>query len=94
VTTRASSRCGAGSDFGSERHRTRHGTPLAELPERYRIAFLLCKEQELTCTQAADVMGVSPATVKTQVARALAALRVSLEPFLTVLLAADAALHR
>jgi hypothetical protein len=39
-------------------------------------------------------MGVSPATAKTQIARALAALRVSLEPFLTVLLTAAAALHR
>ena len=67
---------------------------VAELPERYRTAFLLCREQELTCAQAADVMGVSPATVKTQIALALAALRESLEPFLTVLLAAAAGLHR
>lgn len=65
---------------------------VAELPERYGTAFLLCREQELSYAQAADVMGVSPATVTTQIARALAALRVSLEPFLTVLLAA--ALHR
>jgi RNA polymerase sigma-70 factor (ECF subfamily) len=67
---------------------------VAALPERCRTAFLLCKEQELTYAQAAEVMGVSPATVKTQIARALAALRVSLEPFLTVLVAAAAALHR
>jgi hypothetical protein len=39
-------------------------------------------------------MGVSPATAKTQIAQALAALRISLEPFLTVLLAAAAALDR
>ena len=67
---------------------------VAALPERCRTAFLLCKEQELTYAQAAEVMGVSPATVKTQIARALAALRVSLEPFLAVVVAAAAALHR
>lgn len=67
---------------------------VAQLPERCRTAFILCKEQEMTYAQAAEVMGVSPATVKTQIARALASLRLSLEPFLTVLVAAAAALHR
>jgi RNA polymerase sigma-70 factor (ECF subfamily) len=63
---------------------------VAALPERCRTAFLLCKEQEMTYAEAAEVMGVSPATVKTQIARALAALRVSLEPFLTLLVATTA----
>jgi RNA polymerase sigma-70 factor, ECF subfamily len=59
---------------------------VAELPERCRTAFLLCREQELSYAEAAEVMGVSPATVKTQMARALAAMRAALAPFLLVLL--------
>jgi RNA polymerase sigma-70 factor, ECF subfamily len=57
---------------------------IADLPDRCRTAFLLCREQEMTYAQAAVAMGVSPATVKTQVARALAALRTALGPFLLV----------
>ena len=68
-------------------------TAIRGLPERCRTAFLLCREEELTYAQAAEVMGVSPATVKTQIARALASLRASLEPFMSVVLAAAAALR-
>jgi RNA polymerase sigma-70 factor (ECF subfamily) len=56
------------------------------LPDRCRTAFLLCREQELTYAEAAEVMEVRPATVKTQMARALASLRTALEPFLVLLL--------
>lgn len=59
---------------------------LDELPERCRTAFLLCRDQELSYSEAATVMGVATATVKTQVARALASLRHSLAPFLSLLL--------
>jgi len=59
-------------------------TAIADLPERCRTAFLLCREQDLTYAEAAAVMGVAPATVKTQVARALAALRNALAPFLSI----------
>jgi RNA polymerase sigma-70 factor (ECF subfamily) len=55
---------------------------IAELPERSRTAFLLCRQQQLTYAEAAEIMGVSPATVKTQMARALAVLRSALHPFL------------
>jgi RNA polymerase sigma-70 factor, ECF subfamily len=60
---------------------------VAALPERCRTAFLLCREQELSYAEAAEVMKVSPATVKTQMARALASLRLALEPYLSILLA-------
>lgn len=62
---------------------------IAALPERCRTAFLLCRDQELSYAEAAEVMGVTPATVKTQVARALASLRNTLRPFLLVLLTAS-----
>jgi len=55
---------------------------VAALPERCRTAFLLCRQQDLTYAEAAAVMGVTAATVKTQMARALAALRAAIEPFL------------
>ncbi len=57
---------------------------VAELPERSRTAFLLCRQQDLTYAEAAEIMGVSPATVKTQMARALASLRSALHPFLSL----------
>ena len=63
---------------------------LDDLPERCRTAFLLCRDQDLTYSEAAAIMGVGPATVKTQVARALAALRHSLAPFLSLLLLSPA----
>lgn len=61
---------------------------VAALPERCRMAFLLCREQDLTYAEAAEVMGVTAATVKTQIARALSSLRVALEPFLLIMVAA------
>jgi RNA polymerase sigma-70 factor, ECF subfamily len=58
---------------------------IAALPERCRASFLLCRDQGLSYAEAAEVMGVSPATVKTQMARALASMRTSLAPFLMCL---------
>ena len=59
---------------------------IAALPERCRTTFLLCRGEGLSYADTADVMGVSLGTVRTQMGRALGALRVSLEPFLTLLL--------
>ncbi len=58
---------------------------IAALPERCRTAFVLCREQGLSYAEAAVVMEVSPATVKTQMARALTSLRSALKPFLSLL---------
>jgi RNA polymerase sigma-70 factor, ECF subfamily len=59
---------------------------VASLPERCRTAFLLCREKGLTYAEAAEVMGISPGTVRIQMSRALAALRSSLRPVLTMVL--------
>jgi RNA polymerase sigma-70 factor (ECF subfamily) len=58
---------------------------ITALPERCRTAFLLCREQGLSYAEAAAVMEVSSATVKTQMARALTSLRSALDPFLALL---------
>ena len=55
---------------------------IAQLPERCRAVFLLCRDQGLSYAEAAEVLGVSPVTVKSQMGRALASLRASLAPFL------------
>jgi RNA polymerase sigma-70 factor, ECF subfamily len=60
---------------------------VADLPERCRTAFLLCRDQGLSYSDAARVMKVSPATVKTQMARALASLKEALARFLVPLVA-------
>jgi RNA polymerase sigma-70 factor, ECF subfamily len=60
---------------------------VADLPERGRTAFLLCREEGLSYAEAAEVMGVSTGTVKTHMVRALAALRTALQPFLTLIIA-------
>jgi RNA polymerase sigma-70 factor, ECF subfamily len=59
---------------------------VASLPERCRTAFLLCREKGLTYAEAAEVMGIAPGTVRIQMSRALAALRFSLRPFLSIVL--------
>ena len=59
---------------------------VANLPERCRTAFLLCRDHDLTYAQAAEAMGVTPATIKTQVARALCVLRQALAPLLSLLI--------
>jgi RNA polymerase sigma-70 factor (ECF subfamily) len=50
------------------------------LPERRREAFILAYVHRLTYREIAEVMNVSPATVKNQVAAALAQLREALRP--------------
>ena len=55
---------------------------VARLPERCRTVFILCREEQLSYAEAAEVMGVSVSTVKTQMARALASLRSALGPYL------------
>jgi RNA polymerase sigma-19 factor, ECF subfamily len=50
------------------------------LPPRRRQAFVLAYLHRMSYREAAEVMGVSPATVKNQIAAALAALRATLEP--------------
>lgn len=59
------------------------------LPERCRTAFLLCRERDMTYAEAAEIMGVTPATVKTQMGRALVAIRAALRPFLSLLVTAS-----
>lgn len=59
------------------------------LPERCRTAFLLCRERDMTYAEAAEIMGVTPATVKTQMGRALATIRAALQPFLSLLVTAS-----
>ncbi|HEY6278879.1 MAG TPA: SigE family RNA polymerase sigma factor [Streptosporangiaceae bacterium] len=50
---------------------------LAELPPRQRAAIVLRYWEDLTDSQAAAILGCSPATVRSQVSRALAKLRTS-----------------
>jgi RNA polymerase sigma factor (sigma-70 family) len=56
---------------------------IADLPARRREAFQLAYLQGLSYREIGEVMGTSPATVKNQVAAALAHLRVSLRPLLS-----------
>jgi RNA polymerase sigma-70 factor (ECF subfamily) len=51
---------------------------ISRLPPRCRMAFTLCRGHGLSYAEAAEVMGISESTVKIQMARALAALRVAL----------------
>jgi RNA polymerase sigma-70 factor (ECF subfamily) len=45
-----------------------------QLPERYRLALTLFYQQELSCTEIAELLGIPVATVKTHLYRARAAL--------------------
>jgi RNA polymerase sigma-70 factor (sigma-E family) len=53
---------------------------LAGLPPRQRATIVLRFYCDLTVDQAADVLGCTPGTVKSQTAKGLRALRLSLEP--------------
>ncbi len=57
-----------------------------KLPSKCREAFRLCYFHEMTCKEAAEVMGVSPRTVEGHVQKAVAQLREDLRPLLTLLL--------
>jgi RNA polymerase sigma-70 factor (ECF subfamily) len=49
-----------------------------ELPERYRLVLTLFYQQDLSCAEIADLLGIPVATVKTHLYRARAALADSL----------------
>jgi RNA polymerase sigma-70 factor (ECF subfamily) len=51
-----------------------------ELPERYRLALTLFYQQELSCGEIAELLGIPVATVKTHLYRARAALAAALPP--------------
>jgi RNA polymerase sigma-70 factor (ECF subfamily) len=51
---------------------------IGRLPERCRLVFTLHREQGLTYTEVADVLGISPRTVEVQIGRALKSLRKAL----------------
>jgi RNA polymerase sigma-70 factor (ECF subfamily) len=55
---------------------------IAELSERCRQVFLLNRQQQLSYTQIATVLGISPKTVEIHMGRALASLRESLAEWL------------
>jgi RNA polymerase sigma-70 factor (ECF subfamily) len=53
-----------------------------ELPENQRTALLLCREQELTYENIADVLGVSVSATKSLIHRARLTLKARLKPYL------------
>jgi len=59
---------------------------IERLPARAREMWILHRERGLTIAEVAAAMGVSPNTVKTQVARSLVTLRRVAAPFLVLLL--------
>lgn len=63
-------------------------TAVERLPERTKLVFSLSREQELSYAEIAEVMGISVNTVKTQLGRALTAVRAAAAPFLVMVLAA------
>lgn len=57
---------------------------VGKLPPKCQEAFRLCYFYEMTCREAAEVMGVSPRTVEGHLQKAVAGLREDLRPLLTV----------
>lgn len=57
-----------------------------KLPPKCREAFRLCYFHEMTCKEAAEVMGISPRTVEGHVQKAIIHLREDLGPLLLLLL--------
>jgi RNA polymerase sigma-70 factor (ECF subfamily) len=55
---------------------------IAALPERCRLVFTMSREQDLTYTEIARILNISPKTVENQMVRALKALRSALGPYL------------
>jgi RNA polymerase sigma-70 factor (ECF subfamily) len=62
-------------------------TAMLALPPRAREVWTLHREQGLTVPEIASHLGISPNTVKTQLARSLVAIREAVLPFLVVVLA-------
>lgn len=56
------------------------GQAIARLPDRYRDAVLLYYDQNMTLTEAAQVLGTSPATLSKRLTRAREMLRKELLP--------------
>jgi len=54
---------------------------VSRMPERCRLVFTLSREQGLTYAEIAQLLGISPKTVETQMGRAYKALRKSLAPY-------------
>jgi len=48
---------------------------IGRLPDRCRLVFTLHREQGLTYSEVAEVLGISPRTVEVQIGRALKSLR-------------------
>lgn len=57
-------------------------TALESLNERQRMAVLLCKFENLSYTEIAETMGMSPQAIKSLLSRARVNLREALEPYL------------
>jgi RNA polymerase sigma-70 factor (ECF subfamily) len=55
-----------------------------DLPERCRLIFTMSREQDLSYSEIARILGISPKTVENQIARALKILRHRLANFLGV----------
>ena len=61
-------------------------TSVGKLPPKCQEAFRLCYFQEMTCKEAAEVMGVSPRTVEGHLQNAVVHLREDLRPLLSWLI--------
>ena len=57
-----------------------------KLPPKCQNAFRLCYFHEMTCREAAEIMGVSPRTVEGHVQKAIVHLREDLQPLLSWLI--------
>jgi len=67
--------------LATEELRRRFDAALARLPEGQRTVFLLRHSAGLSLAEAAETLGVAPATIKTQFARACLRLQSALQPF-------------
>jgi len=72
-----------GDDTGQQGRELALAGALADLPPRMRATLVLRFYEDLTEQQAADVLGCSVGTVKTQTSRGLARLRRALDPATT-----------
>ena len=66
---------------------------VGKLPPKCQEAFRLCYFDEMTCREAAEVMGLSPRTVEGHVQKAVAQLREDLRPLMIWLVFAKFFLH-
>jgi RNA polymerase sigma-70 factor (ECF subfamily) len=59
---------------------------IAQLPDRCREVWILCRERELSYAEASAVLGIAIGTVGAQMARAFRVVRAAAAPFLALLL--------